>query len=73
MAWIFWKYIRSNKNRSRWSDIVAVMLSGFTSWEIILENIVSIRVSEWLVILVGCNIYVIKEFEARESRNSFVG
>ena len=31
------------------------------------------RVFEWLVILVGCNIYGNKEFEARESKGSFVG
>ena len=35
------------------------------------ENI-SIRVLEWLVILVGCKIKRINELEARESKNSFV-
>ena len=31
------------------------------------ENILSIRVLEWLVILVGCKIKGINELEARES------
>ena len=48
------------------------MLPESTSWEFILENILSMRVLEWLVYLVGCNIYGIMEFEARESKNSFV-
>ena len=33
------------------------------------ENILSIRVLEWLVILVGCKIKGINELEARESKN----
>ena len=36
------------------------------------ENILSIRVLEWLVILFGCKIRGINELEARESKNSFV-
>ena len=56
----------ANKNWSRWSDIVAVMLPENTSREIILENILSMRTFEWLVILFGYNIYDIKEFEARK-------
>ena len=41
-----------------------------TSWDIILENILSVRVFEWLVSLVGCNKYIYgkMEFEARESK-----
>ena len=31
------------------------------------------RVFEGLVILAGCKIYVVIEFEARESKNSFIG
>ena len=31
------------------------------------------RVLEWLVGLVGCKIYGINEFEARESKNSLLG
>ena len=49
------------------------MLSDIISGEIKLENILSMRVFEWLVILVGCKIYGIKELEASESKKSFVG
>ena len=35
-------------------------------------DILSIRVLEWLVILVGCKIEGMNELEARESKNSFV-
>ena len=66
MAWYFWN---KNKNWGRlWgrlSDIVAVMLPEINSWETILENLLSMRVFEWLVILIGFKIYNIKEFEAR--------
>ena len=68
----------ANKNWIRWwysyeIDIVAVMLPEVTSWEIILENILCGRVFEWLVILGGCTMYGIKEFEARESKNLLGG
>ena len=36
------------------------------------QNLLSIRVLEWLFILVGCKIKGINELEARESKNSFV-
>ena len=36
------------------------------------ENILSIRVLEWLMILVGCKIKGINELEAREAQNSLV-
>ena len=36
------------------------------------ENISSVRVLEWLVILVGCKIKDINELETRESKNLFV-
>ena len=36
------------------------------------ENILSIRVLEWLVILVGCENKDINELEARDSKNSLV-
>ena len=42
------------------------------SGSITFENTLSIRVLEWLVVLVGCKIKGINEFEARESKNSFV-
>ena len=50
-----------------------LMLPEITSWEITLENISSMSVLEWLVIVVGCKICGINEFEARESTNSAVG
>ena len=64
--------LRANKNWGRWSDIVAIILPAYTLWEIILENILSMRLFEWLVILAGCKIYRVKEIEATESKNSFV-
>ena len=69
----FFESTLANKNWGRLLDIVAVIFPEITWWEILLENILSITLFEWLVILVGCNIYDIKEFEARESKNSFVG
>ena len=36
------------------------------------EDLLSIRVLEWLVILVGCKIKGINDLEATESKNSFV-
>ena len=65
--------LEANKNWGRWFNILAVMLTEIISWEIVLENILSMRVFEWLLILVGYNIYDIKELKARESKNSFVG
>ena len=59
-------------NSGRWSDeMVAVKLPGIMSGSITFENILSTRVLEWLVILVGCKIKGINELEARESKNSF--
>ena len=59
------------ENWGRWWEIVAVKLPDIMSGSITFENILSIRVLEWLVILVGCKTKGIKEFEARESKNSF--
>ena len=53
-------------------EIVAVKLPDLMSGSIKFKIILSIRVLEWLVILVGCKIKGINEFEARESKNSFV-
>ena len=36
------------------------------------ENIFSIRILEWLVIMVGCKIKGINELEVRQSKNSLV-
>ena len=52
--------------------MVAVKLQDIMSGLLKFENILSIRVVEWLVILAGCKIKGINEFEARESKYSFV-
>ena len=52
--------------------MVAVKLPDIMSRSITFENILSIRVLEWLLILVGCKIKDISELEARESKNSSV-
>ena len=48
---------------------MAVKLPDIMSGLITFENILSVRVLEWLVILVGCKIKGINELEARESKN----
>ena len=48
---------------------MAVKLSDIMSGSITFENILSIKVLEWLVFLVGCKIKGINELEARESKN----
>ena len=52
--------------------MVADKLPDTMSGSIKFEIILSIRVLEWLVILVGCKIKGINKLEARESKNSFV-
>ena len=47
-------------------------ITRYYVWYITLENVLSVRVLEWLVILVGCKIKGINELEAREYKNSFV-
>ena len=49
--------------------MVAVKLTDIMSGSITYENILSIRVLQWLVILAGCKIKGIKELEARESKD----
>ena len=51
--------------------MVAVKLPDIMFGSITFENILSIRVLEWLVILVGCKIKGINELEAWESKNPF--
>ena len=48
---------------------MAVKLPDIISGSITFENRLSIRVLEWLVILVGCQIKEINELEARESKD----
>ena len=52
--------------------MVAVKLPEIMPGLITFENILSIRVLKWLVILVGCKIKGINELEARKSKNLFV-
>ena len=52
--------------------MVAVKLPDIMSGSIALENMLSLKVLEWLVILVGCKTKSINEVEARESKNSLV-
>ena len=52
--------------------MVAVKLPSIMSGSIKFENILSISVLEWLVVLVGCKIKGINELESRESKNAFV-
>ena len=52
--------------------MVAVRLPDIMSGWITFENILSIRVLECLVILVGGKIKRINDLGARESKNSFV-
>ena len=49
--------------------MVAVKLPDIVSGSISSESMLSIRVLEWLAILVGCKIKGINELEAREEFN----
>ena len=51
---------------------MVVELPNIMSRSITFENLLSIRVLQWLVILGGCKIKGIFELEARESKNSFI-
>ena len=59
-------------NWGRWSEMMAVKLPDIMSGSIKFENTLSIRIFELLVVLVGCKIKGINEFEVKESKNSFV-
>ena len=61
------------KNWGKWSEIVAVRFPAITSFEIKLEKILSIKVLELLLILVGSKIYGKNIFDDKESKNSLVG
>ena len=52
--------------------MVEVKLPDVTPGSIAFGNILSIRVLEWVVILVGCKIKGINQLEARQSKKSFV-
>ena len=49
--------------------MLAVKLPDIISESIMFEKILSIRVLEWLVILVGCKIKGINGLDASESKN----
>ena len=51
---------------------MAVKLPDIMSGSITFENILSIIILEWQLILVGCKINGKNEVEARESKNSLV-
>ena len=51
---------------------MAIELPNIMSESKAFENILSIRVLEWLVILIDCKIKVINELEVTESKNSYV-
>ena len=53
--------------------MVALKLPDIVPGSIMFENILSIRVLEWLVILVGCKIKGINELDASESKHVLVG
>ena len=57
------------ENWGMWSEMVAVKLPDITSESITFENMLSVSVLEWLVLLVGCEITGTNDFEARESKN----
>ena len=61
------------KNWGKWSEIVAVRFTAITSFEIKLDKILSIKVLELLLILVGSKIYGKNIFDDKESKNSFMG
>ena len=69
----FDRILGTNENWGKWWDIIAVMLPDIISGRIKLENILPMRVFEWLVILVGHKTYGIKELEASESKKSVGG
>ena len=52
--------------------MVEVKLPDIMSGSITFQNMLSLRVLEWLVILVGCKTKGINELDARETKNSLV-
>ena len=68
----FDKIVAISKIWDKWWNIVAVMLPNITSCKIKMENILSVKVFEWLVFLVCCKIYVLKELGIKESKNFMI-
>ena len=65
---ILWNILGIITNWGRWSEMVAVKLQDIISGSIAFKNMLSTRVLEWLVILVGFKIKGINELESRESK-----
>ena len=63
--------LQNISNWGRWSEMVVFKLFDVMSGWITFKNALSIIVLKWLVIRVGCEIKVINELEARESKNWF--
>ena len=53
--------------------MVPIKLPYFMSAPIMFEDMLSIRVLEWLAILVSCKIKGVNELDASESKKSFAG
>ena len=51
--------------------MVTVKVPDIMSGSKTFQNMLSIRVLEWLVILISCKIKGINELEAKESKSSF--
>ena len=64
----YWEFTQIEADDQKWWQSNYQILPGSKT----VENILSIKVLEWLVILVGCKIKGIHELEARQSKNSFV-
>ena len=58
-------------NWGRWSEMVAVKLLNIMSGATTFENILSMRVLEWLVVLVVHEIKGLNEWEAWKSKIHF--
>ena len=58
------------ENWCRWSEMVAVKLPDVMSGSRSFENILSLRILEWVVTLDSCKIKGINELEAKEFKNS---
>ena len=65
---ILWNILGIIANWGRWSEMVAVKLQDIISGSIAFKDMLSTRVLEWLVILVGFKIKGINELESRESK-----
>ena len=57
------------ENWGKWSEMVAIKLPDVMPWSITFENVLSMQVLEWLVILIiGCKVKGKNELGAREPK-----